>query len=244
MCICVFRMFFVRIQINDRWVNHPTQSYYSPLLYINMSEYDVRCEQNNAFKILIQNPRNNIDLLFSIFEFYFDIWPLPDPIVSSQSHMGDERTESHFGQVTFPVSCIYSVSSPTIYSSVSTPKSLLEKETSHMLEGLVAFENGNMTDIWITIPTFPQILCREIQLRTLPSRHHVTCDLCTDTDTRVYNLHPDSTHEPHEFCMTCLLKIGIPTTISTLILLVGSSRIFRWSLLCPICRRDVLCQFR
>lgn len=184
-------MAFVMIQMNNRWEFLYATNYYRPTVELDCRAFGFRCRENNDMRLIIHCPRTNIDLLYASFEFYFEVWPIP---------------QGKLGQVSFPLQYLYSFQSddPT-FDCAPTGTS------DGMSHGTIDLFEGRILTISIPLQTLPTKLSRHIRWHARPSRRDY-CALCTENDVPVIRLHgsesPDSEGcTPHEACLPCILAL-------------------------------------
>lgn len=226
------------IQLNERLEFIHIVHYFLPQIRIDCSSLDLRCHEHNTIRILLYNPRTNIDIVYAVYEFYFEAWP---PEASGR------------GQVTFPIQCIYSIHSvsPLFHRLRSCDLHGVRSHTSWMdslpIEGIMNLTEDRIEDILLPVPTWPTRINREIILRNRPS-HRGDCLLCTDADRVLYNAHAEiegvdtletmeshPTSLPHAFCMPCLIQIRASKTHRS----AAPIRIRQEAVPCPLCRQDM-----
>lgn len=231
------------IQLNQHLECIQIIHYFLPQIRIDCTSSDLRCREHNTIRILLYNPRINIDIVYAVYEFYFEAWP---PETATR------------GQVTFPIQCVYSIHSvsPLFHRLRSCDLQGVRSSTSWLdslpVEGIMNLTEDRIEDILLPVPTWPARINREIILRNRPS-HRGECILCTDTNQLLYNAHADletvdtrdtrdkientkgsTSSPPHAFCMQCLIQIRACKTRRT-----TPNRTHHDVVPCPLCRQDM-----
>lgn len=205
------------IQFNQQWEFLPACRYFLPVIRIDCRHIRFKCKETNTVRMIIQNPRTNIDLLYAMYEFYFETWPV---------------APGKMGQVIFPLQCMYTIHSdtPIFHNLQGTDMGDCRANVptgSIPVHGTMTLYEDEIHEIVIPVPTLCNALHREILFSQRPRRRG-DCLICSETDVDIYNVHASPDHEyAHEFCMTCLLQI-VPTETS-----------FPRSIPCPLCRKNI-----
>lgn len=205
-------MAFIMIQFNNQWEFLPLCRYFLPVIRIDCRDIHFKCKQTNAVRMIIQNPRVNIDLLYAMYEFYFETWPV---------------TPSKMGQVSFPLQCMYTINSdnPVFHNlnGMDMGDCVQRRSNAEMpVHGTMTLFEDRVQEIFIPVPTLCSALQREIVFYHRPRRRG-ECIICSETDVDLYNV-----HSVHEFCMSCLLQI------------VPIDTMFPNTIPCPLCRKDIM----
>jgi hypothetical protein len=209
-------MAFIMIQFNHQWEFLPLCRYFLPVIRIDCRNIPFKCKETNTVRMIIQNPRVNIDLLYAMYEFYFESWPV---------------TPGKMGQVLFPLQCMYTIhtNNPVFHNLNNVdmgdcPRRFPAGEIP--IHGTMTLYEDQVQEIFIPVPTLCNTLQREIVLSHKPRRRG-ECVICSETEVEIYNVHSTSEYA-HEFCMPCLLQI------------VPVDTIFPRIVPCPLCRQNIV----
>ena len=138
--------------------------YYLPIILINLRPLNMVCETVNSLTMLIKEPRINIDLISSVFRFYF---PTPP-----------EDTTYH-GQVRSQYVIVYHLDEPW------------ESTDEHPC--ILFFEGMTLVEILVYIPFQNQRFLKQIQYYFHPKRKG-SCLVCLEDDVVLVNLHQNQYH--------------------------------------------------
>ena len=93
----------VIVSLNYQWLCIENVKCFTPVVLVNCRPFHLQCKRTNAITILIKDPTTNIDLVVSVFYFFFESWPQPDTL----------------GQVISRCSIIYSMENPMFHETLS-----------------------------------------------------------------------------------------------------------------------------
>jgi len=151
--------------------------YYLPVILIDLRPFHMICEKTNAFTLLLHEPRTNIDLLSSVFRFYFE---------------EDSLADRFHGQVRSNYSIIHNIEKPW------------ESRNENQHPCILFLEGTNLVEIMLYVPYQNRRYLVEIQYYFHPKRRG-SCSLCFEEDAILINLHQN--HYYHEVCTDCVFQI-------------------------------------
>jgi len=177
------------VQVNDLWLIRLEESYHNREINIEIDDERLACQAQNRTRIILNNPRINIDLIYSVFDFFFENWPI------------DQQQEST-GRVLFPVQVIHNMD--------TNMTDMMIDDNTHEL-GTLIIRNAHVVRIIIPIPSFPQSVCREIcashAIRTRSIQSHEECPICLTSPGVLVRFHDNEEKWAHLFCATCIMAI-------------------------------------
>jgi hypothetical protein len=147
------------LMLNYEMVEIPCEKYYLPIMMIDLRPYKLICQDVNSLMILIRNPRVNIDLMSSIFSFFFD---------------HEDIEDSFYGEVQSDLSVIYNLENKM--KETKTQPFILFTEGYKLIELLIYFPNSKK-----------QSFLKEIAYKQNESREG-ECPVCMEQHSLV-NLH-------------------------------------------------------
>lgn len=152
------------LMLNYEMIEIPCEKFYMPIVFLDLREYKLTCQEVNSFMILMRNPRTNIDLLSGVFQFFFE----------SSEQIGD----SFLGQVQSNLNLIYNMNNTKFKDSLP----------------FIIFTQGyQLIELLLYLPAFKQqTLLREIVYRSHSIREG-ECPICMEQKNLV-NLHQNEFH--------------------------------------------------
>lgn len=181
------------LQVNDLWLIRLEDSYHNREITIDIDEGRFPCQAQNRMRIILNNPRVNIDLVYSVFDFFFENWPI-------------EQNDAT-GRVLFPVQFIH---------NLDTNITMTEDTFREM--GTLTIRNSHVVKVVIPIPSFPDGICRELcALHAIRTRSVASCEecpICLTSPGVLVQFHEHS-HDgwAHLFCASCIKQMSIDTML-------------------------------
>jgi len=174
------RKIMIYIKLNRRICELSCPSYYSPVVVLDLQAFQMFCTKVNSITIIIRHPRTNVDMITSVFKFYFD-----------ETMYGSDGA----GQVHSNYTRVYNIGDPA--------RSDGEDDSDNPC--ILLFNGRQLTHVFLYVPYHrDQRFLREIRLFRNP-RTRGSCPICMEDDVELVDLHDNAFG--HRTCMSCAVRI-------------------------------------